>query len=93
VPLRFSAATRKGEWLDYHFDVEPHSMSQDTPTRKYRRVLEWIQHVILPTAPLAAAQGLRLDVARLAKLTGAMLNIEEAPEIFVRDGTGTPGGS
>ena len=88
---RFSADTRQGEWLDYHFDVEPHSMSQDTPTRKYRRVLEWIQNVILPIAPLAAEQGLRLDVARLAKLTGAMLNIEEAAGIFTRDGAGGVG--
>jgi hypothetical protein len=83
VPVRFSAATRKGHWLDYHFDVEPHSMAPDTPTRKYRRVLDWIRNVVLPTAPIAAAQGLTLDVARLARLTGAMLNIEEAPEIFV----------
>jgi hypothetical protein len=50
-------------------------MAPDTPTRKYRRVLDWIRNVVLPTAPIAAAQGLRLDVARLAKLTGAMLNI------------------
>ena len=79
---RFSAATRQGDWLDYRFDVEPHSMNQDSPTRKYRRVLEWIQHVVLPVAPIAAEQGLKLDVERLAKITGAMLNIEEAPGIF-----------
>jgi hypothetical protein len=83
---RFNDSTRRGEWLDYHFDVEPHSMTQDTPTRKYRRVLEWIQNVLLPTAPIAQAQGLKLDVERLAKLTGAMLNIEEAPQVFVRAG-------
>jgi len=84
VPLRFSAATRKGEWLDYHFDVEPHSMNPDSPTRKYRRVLDWVRNVVLPTAPMAAEQGLKLDVARLARLTGSLLNIEEAGEIFVR---------
>lgn len=87
---RFSWDSRQGDWPDYRFDVEPHSMNPDTPTRKYRRVLEWIQNVILPTAPIAAAQGLRLDVARLAKLTGSMLNIEEAPEIFVRSAPSDP---
>jgi hypothetical protein len=84
APLRFSAATRKGEWLDYHFDVEPHSMNPDSPTRKYRRVLDWVRNVVLPTAPIAASQGLSLDVARLARLTGSLLNIEEAGEIFVK---------
>jgi hypothetical protein len=84
-PIRFSAATRKGEWLDYHFDVEPHSMNPDSPTRKYRRVLDWVRNVVLPTAPLAEAQGLKLDVERLARLTGSLLNIEEATGIFVRE--------
>jgi len=83
--VTFSWRDREGDFLDYNFDIEPHSMSPDTPARKYRRVIDWIQRVILPTAGIAAAQGLKLDVSRLARITGRMLNIEEAPDLFVQD--------
>jgi hypothetical protein len=81
---RFSPRTREGDWLDYHFDVEPHSMNPDSPTRKYRRVVDWVRNVVLPTAHLAEAQGFRLDVERLATLTGGLLNIEEAASVFAK---------
>ncbi len=78
----FSAAQRAGRFMDYHFDIEPYSMSPDSPTRRYRRTLEWIDHVVLPTAQIAAAQGRPLDVERLAAITGKMLNIDQAGELY-----------
>lgn len=81
-PVTFSAAQRAGRFMDYHFDIEPYSMSPDSPTRRYRRTLEWIDHVVVPTAKIAVAQGYKLDVDRLAAITGKMLNIDQSGELY-----------
>ena len=82
VPVTFSSREREGDFLDYQFEIVPHSMAPDTPTDRFRRTLEWIERVILPTAELAAGQGETLDAAKLARITGGLLNLDVAGEIY-----------
>ena len=82
VPVTFSARRREGDFLDYFFDIAPHSMTPDTPTRRFRRTLEWIERVVLPTAQLAAQAGQKLDAVKLARITGDLLNIDEADQLY-----------
>ncbi|HUU59222.1 MAG TPA: hypothetical protein VMZ50_06745 [Phycisphaerae bacterium] len=84
IPVTFSARMREGDFLDYHFEIEPHSMGPDSPARRFRRTLEWIEKVILPTADLAAEQGAQLDAAKLARITARLLNIDGAEEFHLR---------
>lgn len=82
VPVTFSARQREGEFLDYFFDIAPYSMTPDTPTRRFRRTLEWIERVILPTAQLAEQSGQKLDAVKLAKITGNLLNLDQTDELY-----------
>jgi hypothetical protein len=82
VMATFRPEERRGEFLDYIFDIEPYSMTQDSPTRRYRRIVEWIDRVVLPTADIAAKQGRTLDAAALAKAAAKMLNIDEAQHLW-----------
>ena len=68
----------EADFLEMHFAIEPHSLAPDTPQRRYGRVLEWFQKVLLPTAETAAEQGRPLDAVGLARMTAGLLNLGDA---------------
>jgi len=84
--VTFSAETREGDFLDYNFDIEPYSLRPDSPSAQYRRLMAWLTNVVLPTAPLGADGGARLDVPHLVELAARKLDIDQADELYRRDG-------
>jgi hypothetical protein len=73
------------ELREYPFDVVPYSMAPDSPSRRFSRMLQWLEKVVLPTA--ADDGDAQLDVPALRRLTAAMLDLPEAAGLF--DGSGT----
>jgi len=82
VPVVFSPEQREGDFLDYNFDIVPYSMSPDSPERKYRDLMEIVDHIIVPNQDIAAAQGYMLDVHGLVAQAGRYRNMRELDTIF-----------
>jgi len=101
IPAQWNEDEKEGEFLELNFDIEPYSMQRDDPTSKFERVMTWITGVVLPTAQIGAMQGAILDVPKLVEMTGKMLNLPEASEIYMpgppmgmgMDAVQPPGGS
>ncbi len=84
IPVTYSAKDREGDFLDFSFDLQPHSMQADTPSRKYQRLQLAMNDVIVPSIQLGAAQGLMLKVDKLTDLTADLLNLPELNDICSR---------
>jgi len=82
VAVTFCTEAREGDFLDYHFDIEPYSLRPDSPSAQYRRLMEWLRHVVLPTASLGGEGGATLDVPRLIEMTARKLDIHAADELY-----------
>lgn len=82
VPITYSAEEREGDFLDFSFDLQPHSMMADTPSRKYQRLQLAMNDVVVPLIQLGAAQGMMLEVDKVSDLTADLLNLPELKEIF-----------
>ena len=83
VETSFNAENKQGKFEDYNFEIEPYSTAPDSPQSKYRRTLQWLQTIVLPLAQSGQAQGLQIDVQRIVKETGALVNLDWADEVFM----------
>jgi hypothetical protein len=74
---------REGDFEDYTITVQPHGMESETPEKRYQRTMDWVQRLVVPLAPLAAQQGMRVDVEALVRETGQMAEIPGSDEFVV----------
>jgi len=83
VMTRFSADRDEGDFLDYNIDIQPYSLRADTPDTYVRKLLGWLNGVVLPTMQIGAMQGAMLNVPVLAKLTGKAMQIMEIDDLYI----------
>jgi len=78
IPVTYSQSAQEGDFFDYTFDINPHSMSRMNPDMKYQKLLQLISGVILPLLPMAQQQGSMLNVDELVREFGEYLgeNVE-----------------
>jgi len=75
---------REGEFEDYIIGIDSHHRPPMSPDQKFMRTQRWITEVLIPLTESASAQGLALDVEKVAKITASQLGIEnDADEMFV----------
>jgi len=67
IPIRLTADTMEGDFLDYNFTIEPFSMRYRTPEMQFQQLMEVIERVVLPLAPMMPAQGMTINVEALIK--------------------------
>ena len=75
IEVVFSDETKEGDFYDYAWDIEPYSMTKQSPTVRYQTLMQLISQVVLPTAQIAASQGSMLNVTELVKEAGRFLDI------------------
>lgn len=75
LKVSYTPEVKEGDFFDYGFDIEPYSMTMMSPDMRYQRLMQLIGQVILPTAPIAAAQGSQLNVAELVKEAARFLDV------------------
>lgn len=72
--------TRDGDFLDYNLEIDVHSMQDNSPEARLRRLAEVFQQFLLPLAPDIQAQGGRIDLARLLRYIGENAGLPELDE-------------
>lgn len=75
IEVVFSDETKEGDFYDYAWDIEPYSMTKQSPTVRYQTLMQLISQVVLPTAQIAASQGSMLNVTELVKEAGRFLDV------------------
>ncbi len=78
----WSAATREGDFLDYNFDIDVHSMEDNSPEKQLQKLNMVAQNYILPLLPLVQKQGGQIDIEALFNLIGEYSNLPELGQIL-----------
>lgn len=71
----YSREVQEGDFWDYGYDIEPYSMTMDSPELRYQKLMQLIAQVVMPTAQIAAAQGSQLNVNELVKEAARYMNV------------------
>ena len=77
VEGRWTPATRDGDFLDYGFDIDVHSMQDTSPEARVRRLRDAWQAFIMPLLSLAASQGWGIDARRFFAFIGENIGLPE----------------
>jgi hypothetical protein len=91
LQVEYSDATKEGDFFDYTFDIEPHSMSRMNPEMRWQRLMQLISGIVLPTAQIAAAQGSMLNVDALVKESARYLGINNVSDWWNTEVPQVPG--
>lgn len=85
VQVLLTPEVRRGDWLDFTFDIKPKSMSRMDPQLRLQRMLEFATKVI-PAAAAAAqtcmALGVPFSFPKFVQLMGEEMEIEWMDEVF-----------
>jgi hypothetical protein len=83
IPVEWSPETRQGDFLDFNFNINPHSMREDNPTTKVQKLKGVLNEFYAPLMPFFQMQGLTIDVRRLNHMIGDYVNLPELDELIV----------
>lgn len=73
---------RQGEYLDYEIDVDPYSMSDQTPGGRANTLMSFWQNIIAPNLAALAEVGAMPDIQALVRLMARYLNMSELEEVI-----------
>lgn len=82
VPVDISPENRKGDYLDFNFDVEPYSAQDVTPGQRLQTLTMFFQQFLVPFAPMLAQSGIQINFQGLLKLVAKYSNIDELSDIL-----------
>jgi hypothetical protein len=91
LKVEYSQAAQEGDFFDYTFDIEPHSMSRMNPEMRYQRLIQLISSIVLPTAQIAAEQGSMLNVTNLVEEAARYLGITNVRDWWMSSIPAVPG--
>lgn len=80
--VKWSADTRKGDFLDYNFDIDVHSMEDDTPSLRLQKLGQIMERFIMPMQPFMAEQGISFNFTRFVEDVAKLSNMEEIIDYF-----------
>jgi len=83
IEVDWSPETRQGDFLDFNFDINPHSMREDSPSTKVRKLNEMVTNVFMPLQPFLQQQGMTMDINRMVKLYADYTNMPELEDLIV----------
>jgi hypothetical protein len=78
----FDATDRKGDFLDYAFDIEPYSMLPANPKAEFAKIMEMLQGVFMPMAQVFMQQGAYLDAQSLTKILARYGDVPDMANIL-----------
>lgn len=82
LELTWSKKTRKGDFLDYNFDIDVYSMQDDSPSIKLQKIAMALERFVVPFMPQIEMQGGQLDFQGLLELVSRLSNTPELAEII-----------
>ena len=87
VPTEWTPNIREGSFEDYQIGVDLYSLRPDSPEARFNRTMSILERAAMPLAPLAAQQGVTIQVADLMQHLAKLVNLPEIDEWFA---TGQP---
>lgn len=69
---------RQGDFSEYDLDIDVYSLPYQAPTQKFQTMLNLLQNVFLPAAPMLMQQGGTIRLQKVAESAARLLN---APEL------------
>lgn len=82
VEGEWTPETRDGDFLDYGFSIDVHSMAENSPEARVRRLAQAFQRFILPLMPAIEAQGGTVDPRRLVEFVGENIGLPELSSLI-----------
>lgn len=79
VPTEMMSSEMLGDFLDYNFKIEPHSMQPQSPEQKIQALMQ-IMSMYSPFLPAMQAQGVDWNFEKLIKRTAKMADLPELAE-------------
>lgn len=86
VPEEWSDETRKGEFIDYNFDIDPYSMQERSPDTQLQKLGLIMQNYITPLLPFIQEQGGQVDAKLILEQVAELSNFPEVAEMVKFDG-------
>jgi hypothetical protein len=83
IEVKYSDETKEGDFLDFSFDIVPYSFQGMSPEMAYQKLLQVTSQMVMPLVQVAAAQGLQIDVQRIASLAGQYLDVQDFDSLFI----------
>jgi len=75
IEWHFTAEEREGDFLDYNFTLDPHSLVDRTPQEKAQGVMELWNNMILPSADMLMQSGQMPNAAETVRYICKQLNV------------------
>jgi hypothetical protein len=82
IPGLFTPEMREVDFGDFGFEIAPYSMLPRSPSQDRQELLETMQSIIIPFAPLFQQQGINIDAAGIIELLGEYGNLKELDRVF-----------
>ncbi len=79
--VEWSTDTRKGDFLDFNFDIDVHSMEDNTPSTKLQKLGMVMESYIMPLMPMMEQQGISLNFTPLFENLSKLANLPEIMDI------------
>lgn len=83
IPVKWSKDTREGDFLDYNFDIDVHSMEDNTPSTKLQKLSQIMERFILPMLPQLQAQGIDVSFKSLLELVSKWSDMPEVMDVLM----------
>lgn len=86
ITKEWSAETRKGDFLDYNFDIDVYSMQDDAPSDKLRKLNTILQQYIMPLMPVLQPQGVTVNHELIIDMLSRYSNMPEILDLLITNG-------
>lgn len=86
IPMQYSADTRKGDFLDFDYQLVPYSMQPQSPSQRIQSIAMLFERFIAPMLPQMEAQGMYIDVQTFVQLLSQYANLPELGEVIRSSG-------
>lgn len=81
VRMDWTPELREGDFLDYNFEVEPHSMAYTSPSEKVAKLNQVLAN-LAPMMPMFEQQGSFIDPQEIVDIYASFLNLPELKRVI-----------
>lgn len=81
IPAKWTAKSKRGDFIDYAFEIEPYSLQFMTPAGKTQAIMALWQQVILPGAQYGLLRGEAPDMTGMLRTLAKLMNLPEIEDI------------
>lgn len=83
VPVQWRPEDRQGEYEDYDITISTHARTADGPDQKLERLTHWLQTIVLPLMPAAAAMGKYPNMDEIVNRSAELHDIDELGDMWI----------